>query len=302
MNSKRLIKKIVALGAGASMVGMTLAGAMAYNLADYPAPFVQNGVFDGSIVVGERAATSDVIGAIDIAASLQASSTMEVELNVPGSSSVTLVGDAVQFRTSSDILTIGENVSETRETFTESDLQALKGGVVSTDKGSTNYNQYLRFEATSLGNMYVDYTQNRDDEVGDFLIIADDFPFFEWELEFEEGFESEITDCTGSSGSYVCKLDDLEDEVVNIFGEDFTIVDTTLRETGTIVLELMGGDITDTSARARPRRTPSMARTTRRQSSSSPTPTTPMPQQSWQSTASSRMSLVLDRLTCSAAA
>ncbi|MFH1590201.1 MAG: S-layer protein, partial [archaeon] len=67
MNVRKAIKKIVALGAGLTMIGATILGATA-DLGDYPAPFIQNGVYSGKIVVGAAAATSDVLGAIDIAA------------------------------------------------------------------------------------------------------------------------------------------------------------------------------------------------------------------------------------------
>ncbi len=72
MKLRKAIKKIVALAAGTTMLGTTLLAASAADLTDYPSPFVSDGVFDGLIVVGEKAATEDVIGAIDIAASLQA--------------------------------------------------------------------------------------------------------------------------------------------------------------------------------------------------------------------------------------
>ena len=56
MKVRKAIRAIAALGAGISMVGATIMGAMAANLSEYPAPFVQNGVFDGLIVVGDGAA------------------------------------------------------------------------------------------------------------------------------------------------------------------------------------------------------------------------------------------------------
>ena len=75
----RAIKKIVALATGTLMVGATILGAMAADLSDYPRPlFIKNGKFDGAIVVGDKAAAEDVVGAIDIATSLQFSSTTAV--------------------------------------------------------------------------------------------------------------------------------------------------------------------------------------------------------------------------------
>jgi hypothetical protein len=81
---RQTIKKIIALTAGATMVGTTIFGAMAADLADYPSPFVKDGKFDGLIVIGEKAATSDVVGAIDIAAAIQADAKTITEVEGTG--------------------------------------------------------------------------------------------------------------------------------------------------------------------------------------------------------------------------
>ncbi len=52
-----------------------------HTLNDYPEPFVTKGVFDAQIVVGKNAATSDMIGAVDVVASLVAESEADVSLN-----------------------------------------------------------------------------------------------------------------------------------------------------------------------------------------------------------------------------
>lgn len=55
------------------------------SLDDYPAPFVTDGVMNTKIVVGENAATSDVIGGIDIAASIVAEAQTDLALGKTGS-------------------------------------------------------------------------------------------------------------------------------------------------------------------------------------------------------------------------
>jgi len=94
MRMKQAIKKIVALAAGTTMLGTTLMAAGAADLADYPSPFVKDGVFDGLIVVGEKAATEDVIGAVDIAASLQAEAYTATEVECEGG--ITVSGGETQ--------------------------------------------------------------------------------------------------------------------------------------------------------------------------------------------------------------
>jgi hypothetical protein len=86
---KKSIKKIFAVGVSVALLATTMVGALA-DLSTYPAPFVDNkGVFNGAIVVGENAATSDVLGAIDIAASLQSEAKKSVSV---GDSSVVVEG------------------------------------------------------------------------------------------------------------------------------------------------------------------------------------------------------------------
>ncbi|MBN1175738.1 S-layer protein [Candidatus Woesearchaeota archaeon] len=86
---KKSIKKVFALGVSVALLATTMVGALA-DLSKYPAPFVDdNGVFNGAIVVGANAATSDVLGAIDIAASLQAEAKRAVSV---GDNSVVVEG------------------------------------------------------------------------------------------------------------------------------------------------------------------------------------------------------------------
>src|SRR3989344_3025321 len=65
---KKLVRKVAVLGASTLMMGATLTSAVALDLAEYPAPYLTNGEFDTSsvIVVGDNAAASDTIGAVDV--------------------------------------------------------------------------------------------------------------------------------------------------------------------------------------------------------------------------------------------
>ena len=102
MKMRKAIKKVVALTAGVTMLGATLMGATA-NLADYPAPFVQDGqIGDTVVVVGSAAATSDVVGAIDIAASLQAAAKTAVTLDGTAATTTVTEGGAKVVKSSTD--------------------------------------------------------------------------------------------------------------------------------------------------------------------------------------------------------
>jgi hypothetical protein len=91
----------------------------------------------------------------------------------------------------------------------------------------------------NLQEMAVNYLEDEDNVLGDFLVIDDTLPFFEWEIEFSEGLEAEIDSNN--------ELSDLEDEVFNIFGTDFTFVDSGITSTGNIpvTLSFMAGDVSD---------------------------------------------------------
>jgi hypothetical protein len=209
-------------------------GATALDLSNYPAPFVSNGVFSGKIVVGANAATSDVVGAIDLAASLQAAATSSMEVEVPGAAGEASVsGDSAEFKTGSDVVALGETIGSVKSTFTASDLAALKSGVLDTGLGSTPVKQYMKFDTSAA---YVKYDENDDDQVSDFLYIPSDTSLFEYHIEFTEGAESEVETDNDMA--------DLHGEVLTLLGAPFTVVDTN-RNAATIGLTLLGGQVAD---------------------------------------------------------
>ena len=256
MKTRNVVKRIAALGTGVSMVGATLFGALAaYDLSAYPAPLLLNGRANGIIVVGDDAAASDVVGAVDIAASLQFQAFTET-VSPGGRTGTVLVGDSAKVGDASDLLEIEERLGHVKESLTEFDLNALRGGLISTDEGTTDYNQYIRFKDTGTNSFAttgrVVFKEDEDDEVGDFLFFQDGTVMFEYVLEFEEGVESTIEGTT-------CDMLDLEDEILTILGEEFSVVDTDVRLSAginvggsntcngqRITLELIGGAILDT--------------------------------------------------------
>ena len=84
------------------------------------------------------------------------------------------------------------------------------------------------------------YEEDEDDNVGDFLKSRDKRGsiMFEYELEFEEGAESEIESNT--------ELEDLEDEIINLLGTPFAIADTDITtSTNSLTIEMLGGAVSD---------------------------------------------------------
>ncbi len=233
MKAIQAIKKMVALGMGLTMVGATIFGASAAKLSDYPAPFIVNGTpaSNLAIIVGDAADGSDVIGAVDIIQSLQSQAVIKTA-SAGAPSQLVVEGDAVEIGSTSDLLEIGELLGDVRETLTEVDLDMLKGGQVVTDEGSTEFNQYLRFPlpgTVDAESSSVIFAEDERDRVGHYLFYKDGDVLFQWELEFEEGLESEVE---------IDDLVDLEDEDITVLGQPFVIVDTDLSVAnfGTIVV------------------------------------------------------------------
>ena len=82
------IKKVLVAGAlGALMAGSTIAFA-ATTLDQYPKPFVDGSSVNTLVVVGASAKTSDVVGAVDIAARLGGAPVTKSTVNCPGSTSI----------------------------------------------------------------------------------------------------------------------------------------------------------------------------------------------------------------------
>ncbi|MDP3917030.1 MAG: S-layer protein, partial [Nanoarchaeota archaeon] len=251
---KRAIKRIAAVGAGMAMLGATMTGALAQpDLADYPAPFIVDGKGAGNIaiVVGAVAASADTLGAIDVAKQLQFDSKVCTP-DTGSTGTVSVSGDAVEISRANDMLELREAIGDVRETLTDVEVAGggLAGGRITTDEGSTDFNQYLRFKDSSnpiQGGLKVNFTESEgifDGQVGDYLHVAEgssptnqSTAFFEYELEFESGLESAVTSGT---------LPDLEDEEVLILGTTYSIVDTSVDTANDeIKLTLFGGAVYD---------------------------------------------------------
>jgi hypothetical protein len=238
MKAIQAVKKMVALGMGLTMVGATIFGASAANLSDYPAPFVVNGTpaSNLAVIVGDQADGADVIGAVDIIQSLQSLAVVKSAGAGTGPSQLVVEGDAVEIGSTSDLLEIGESLGDVRETLTEVDLDMLKGGQIVTDKGSTEYNQYLRLPINGSQPYHgaVIFSEDERDRVGHYLFLNDGDLVFQWELEFEEGLESAIE---GDD------LKDLEDEDITILGQPFVLVDSDVFAPGFAAVNVTAGGV-----------------------------------------------------------
>ena len=259
MEFKKAIKRIVALGTGASMVGATLFGAMAADLANYPDQYIQDGKFTGVLVVGDQAAAEDVIGVSDIAVSLQYAATKPV--SVSGGSVVSAEGEAwlVQ-KGSTNVMEMSEYL-ETGQSANEEAIATITGqsyiddaelpgllasGTASNSKGDAPYNQRMYFEDTTTGK--VQLLEDRDSVTTDFLYFQSGQQIARYELEFTASLESDVDDSTGSADTTGDYLTDIEDTEITMLGKTFTIVQARRNSggAGQVTLTLMGGAVRDT--------------------------------------------------------
>jgi hypothetical protein len=256
MEFKKTIKRIVALGTGASMVGATLFGALAQaDLAQYPSQYIKSGAFTGVLVVGDTAAAQDVIGVSDIAVSLQFAATKPVTVVNSGGS--VAEGDAWQVATSTKHLELSEANKETLRNITKSissaELDALASGTITNTKGDAPFNQYLDLLGPGVTDNtgYVKYAEDDDDVTADFLFFGSGKEMAKYKLEFTTALESDVDDSAGSALATGLYLSDFDDVALDMFGKTYTVV-TARRPSATtnggngIDLTLMSGAVKDT--------------------------------------------------------
>jgi hypothetical protein len=227
MNVKKAIKKVVALGSGLTMIGATIMGATA-DLGAYPAPFVQDGVFNGAIVVGSAAATSDVLGAIDISASLQAAAKTGVASGA--AATTTVEGGVLLEDTNNQDFNWGDYLSAS--SLDDGDFPALLAdGVLSDDDGTDyDYDQEI-----VVGNETLAYSLVDNDVYSDpvMYLDLDAATNTDYILTFTLDFDS------GDSVDWE-SLDDSES--IEMFGTTWTI--DNIAAAGTDNLVLYGSDVT----------------------------------------------------------
>lgn len=146
--------KIISAGALATvMTASTMA--FAATLADYPAPFVSDGTVPSLVVVGARAAPSDVVGAIDMAARLGAEPSQTKSVTcpaTPGSAATSTVSGGVLITSDGNKTYLNQPFGSVKATLTSKDLPTILATQQFTDKNSTTitYNQYIELGSSQV--------------------------------------------------------------------------------------------------------------------------------------------------------
>jgi hypothetical protein len=230
----RAIKKIIALATGATMLGATIMGAMAADLADFPSPLlIKDTTFDADIVYGTDADPSDIMGLVDAIAEI---SVIETEESVSVGTTVAASGEATKIEKPSDKLNLGEDISNIQSTKLDSgDLpMVLADGTYTNDENKEfDYEQKLDIGSQTFG-LFADRSyEDNEPTIG--LHVEAGTTLLTYSLEFTTDAESDV----GTDGI----LPDFEDTVITIMGKDYDIVEATNASGG--YFELMGGAIKD---------------------------------------------------------
>ncbi len=258
MKLKKAIKRIAAIGSGAVMLGATVLGAMAADLSDYPSPFLKDGELNTILVVGADAASSDVIGVTDIAASLQARMTTPVE---GAAEVVTVTGESVLIQGTADDLNYGEGLNETDRELKKADLPTILADGTVTDESEDedyDYTQEIQLsgDAVTFGSLNEeDYVANADkasDEIPVLYLNQDSGYAYKIVVDFDDTLNATALDdnekivIAGKELTFDPDMDAGDDELV-LYASDVTQT-IAVGETVTIgddTIELVGAN-TDT--------------------------------------------------------
>ncbi len=229
MKIRKAIKKIVALGMGASLIGATV---MAAGLNAYPQPFVQSGKFAGTLVVGDNAAAEDVVGVSDIAMSLQFAAS--VKAGTGAASTVAVEGDVYHFKTGGDALNLYQELSGIRSVITDEDLNALADG---TFRGKSTESYTQRINSPSNATIVWDQDDEHGEDPQVFLKFLSNKEAINYQLNFGTAPASDVDSND--------KLEDFEDNKISLMGKEYTVTKAE-NKSGGVELTLMSGAVQDT--------------------------------------------------------
>jgi len=239
---KRVLKKIGAISTGVAFLGATLTGALAADLADYPSPFVSGGAYsDVAVITSSNGmdANSALLVTNAFAGLITATSTST------GSSTTTVAG-AYQLSKSGNKFNFDDDAFDIDSKLDKNDLSVvLADGTFSDNKGDNkgdyDYTQKIVFsDNRSSGNdktvgLVFDQTDSGDKKLGDYLLISKTSDFYTWTYTLD--LSTTLTTANAA---------DLNNNVINILGKDYTIVSSTVTSGNITKMTLLAGEVTQT--------------------------------------------------------
>lgn len=240
MEVKKILRKATAVAASASFIGATMLGAIAQDLAKYPAPFVNNGMFDAFIVVGQDAQPMDVVGAVDVGASLQFA--LKKAASVSDGTADATIDTGYKVQKSGNKFNYGDSVNEIQDAtaIAAEDLPAVlaDGKYVESEgntKNSVTYTQKLDFTQTTTPELQFAQDDDLAKTAGDYLYIKKNTELYQYTLQFDSDVEYDNSTETLAN-------DDLKTSVLTIQGRPYTITDVQLASGKIDQLTLLAGE------------------------------------------------------------
>ncbi len=240
MQVRKTVKKIASIGAAVGMVGATLMGAaMAADLSEYPYMFIEDGKFNGILVVGAEAKAEDIIGITNIATSLQSVSVKTSVVGDTGTADMVTVADGIELCTNDWYVEFG--LADCEKSIDEAELPDLLGDATFHDaEGSYDnderYTQEVLFQTNSTAQFK--FAQDDDDApVADTYIWIDASStkyLYNYSLEFDDRVDFDNTSTTTAA-------DDLEGTTIEIQANDYTITDVKVVSGSISEIEMQAG-------------------------------------------------------------
>ncbi|MDY6768678.1 MAG: S-layer protein [Candidatus Nanohaloarchaea archaeon] len=221
MKVKNTIKKVGAAAGSALMVGMTMGSAA--TLSDFPQPFVtDDGQVQSQIVVGSQGKQADVVGAINVAATLgQSAVQTETRTETVSTGGTATFGwsatGGTTLDTTNDQLYFNDRLDTVRDTLTADHLDQLSDVTYQDDAGDETDIEFFMYP----GNRSVQFGQPSDRNNQDPVLYVQNpsNPTSTNNLfELQANFENELA----------FNSSDVEDTEIQLFGDTYTVsTDTT---------------------------------------------------------------------------
>ncbi len=259
MKIRKMMKGLSVAATGIVMLGATAMGAMAADLNKYPNMFVDDGVFNGYLVVGENAASVDNLAMTDIVAGMK-------YLKAAAAATTTIEGDAWLVGTSSKSFEMannsatssstqgGETIRDIATFIGDEELDALADGTFQTNENDYTYQQFLFFndQADQNRSRIIKYTEDDEDTTADFFYIQNAKEIAQYKLEFASAASTDVTDSSGTADTTGTYLDDFENTKITLMGKAYDVVMARRTSSGNdlnqngMKLTLMAGSNSDT--------------------------------------------------------
>jgi len=238
---KRVIKKIGAISTGLVFVGASLSmGAMAADLGDYPAPFISGGAYDDVAII-TSSTDADAGAALFV---VNAFGGLITATDTGDSTSTTTVAGAYQITKSGNKFNFDDDAYDVDSKLDKNDLSVLADGEFSdskgTNKGDYDYTQKIEFTDNKSSTdktvgLIFDQHSDGDKILDDYLFLSKSSNFYAWTYTLDLASTLTVADST-----------DIDNNVINVLGQDYTIISSTVTSGNITKMTLLAGDVTQT--------------------------------------------------------